>query len=451
MGFTRIASTKDLAPGKMLPVQLGEEPIVVVNLEGKYYAIGNLCTHKDCLLSDGHLGEGTVECPCHGSIFDVKSGSILDGPAKDPVRVFQVKTEQGQILIEVPEKVSEKAPVMGKPLERGIVLADLESPLEASDFAEEYGKPLGLRGIGAGQSFINNFLALTKCRLKTRLVTEHKEPVLETTFFGKKIGMPVLAASMSGLSYASSITEEEFAYRILEGARAAGTIGFTGHTSKDYKIHPGIDAIMRVQGHGVNIFKPLSQELLLDLIKQSEREKAVAVGVDIDGAGSVNFARTGKPVFRKTIDELSELKRSTHIPFIVKGVMCVEDALAAAEAGVDAIGVSNHGGRVLDSTPGVADVLPDIVKALRGTEKGRGIVLTADGGVRTGYDAVKLLALGANFALVGRPLARQALESGVDGIKRVLDYIKTDIRKAMIMTSCSKLEDINEKILYRGH
>jgi isopentenyl diphosphate isomerase/L-lactate dehydrogenase-like FMN-dependent dehydrogenase len=91
------------------------------------------------------------------------------------------------------------------------------------------------------------------------------------------------------------------------------------------------------------------------------------------------------------------------------------------------------------------------VKALRGTEKGRGIVLTADGGVRTGYDAVKLLALGANFALVGRPLARQALESGVDGIKRVLDFIKTDIRKAMIMTSCSKLEDINEKILYRGH
>ena len=215
--------------------------------------------------------------------------------------------------------------------------------------------------------------------------------------------------------------------------------------------HPGIEALKRVQGHGVNIFKPQSQETMLDLIKQSEMEKAVAVGVDIDGAGSVNFTRAGKPVYRKTIRDLKELRRSTHLPFMVKGVMCVEDALAAAEAGVDAIGVSNHGGRVLDSTPGVADVLPDIVKALRRTKKGRKIVVTADGAVRTGYDAMKLLALGADFALIGRPLARQALEVGTEGVKTVLDYIKTDIRKAMIMTSCNNLEDINEKILYRGH
>jgi len=447
MGFVRVASTKDLAPGRMLPIQLGEKLILVVNLEGKYYAIGNLCTHQACLLSNGKLTGGLVECPCHGSLFDVKTGSALNGPAKDPEPVFEVKAEQDQILVGIPDVV----PAKETPAQTGIVLAALESPQGAFDFAEEYGKPLGLRAIGAGLSFQNNFLALSKYKLKTRLITKHKEPILETTFFGKKIEMPVLASSMSGLSYVSSMTEDEFAYCILEGARLAGTIGFTGHTSKDYKIHPGIEALKRVQGHGVNIFKPQSQETLLDLIKQSEKEKAIAVGVDIDGAGSVNFTRAGKPVYRKTINELRELKRSTRLPFMVKGVMCVEDALAAAEAGVDAIGVSNHGGRVLDSTPGVADVLPDIVKALRRMKKGRKIIVTADGAVRTGYEAVKLLALGADFALVGRPLARQALENGVDGVKRVLDYIKTDIRKAMIMTSCNNLEDVNEKILYRGH
>jgi isopentenyl diphosphate isomerase/L-lactate dehydrogenase-like FMN-dependent dehydrogenase len=101
---------------------------------------------------------------------------------------------------------------------------------------------LGLRGIGAGLSFQNNFLALSKYKLKTRLISEHKEPVLETAFFGKRIEMAVLASSMSGLSYTSSMTEDEFAYCILEGARLAGTIGFTGHTSKDYKIHPGIES-----------------------------------------------------------------------------------------------------------------------------------------------------------------------------------------------------------------
>ena len=447
MEFVRVASAKDLTPGKILPAQLGDKQILVVNLDGRYYSIGNICTHQACLLSSGKLSGGFVECPCHGSLFDVKTGNVLNGPAKDPAVVYQVKAEQDQILVGIPDK----APQKEKTAQRGIVLAALESPQSVFDFAEEYGKPLGLRGIGAGLSFQNNFLALSKYKLKTRLITEHKEPVLETAFFGKRIEMPVLASSMSGLSYTSNMTEDEFEYCILEGARLAGTIGFTGHTSKDYKIHPGIEALKRVQGHGVNIFKPQSQETLLDLIKQSEKEKAVAVGVDIDGAGSVNFTRAGKPVYRKTIRDLKELRRSTRLPFMVKGVMCVEDALAAAEAGVDAIGVSNHGGRVLDSTPGVADVLPDIVKALRRTKKGRRIVVTADGAVRTGYDAMKLLALGADFALIGRPLARQALDVGAEGVKTVLDYIKTDIRKAMIMTSCNKVEDINEKILYRGH
>jgi 4-hydroxymandelate oxidase len=448
MEFVRVASTKDLVPGKILPAQLGDKQVMIVNLEGRYYAIGNMCTHQACLLSSGKLTGEFIECPCHGSLFSVKTGTVQNGPAKDPVPVFQVKAEQDQILIGMPEK----PPVREKIVQKSFVLAALESPQGGvSDFAEEYGKPLGLRGIGAGLSFENNFHALLRYKLKTRLITKHETPVLETSFFGKKVEMPLLASSMSGLSYTSSMTEDEFAYCILEGARLAGTIGFTGHTSKEYKIHPGIDALRRVQGHGVNIFKPQSQEIILDLIKQSENEKAVAVGIDIDGAGSVNFARAGKPVYRKTIREIRELKRSTHLPFMVKGVMCVEDALAAAEAGVDAIGVSNHGGRVLDATPGVADVLPSIVKALRRTKRGKRIVVTADGAVRTGYDAMKLLALGADFALIGRPLARQALDSGVEGVKAVLEYIKTDIRKAMIMTSCNSVKDINERILYRGY
>jgi isopentenyl diphosphate isomerase/L-lactate dehydrogenase-like FMN-dependent dehydrogenase len=208
-------------------------------------------------------------------------------------------------------------------------------------------------------------------------------------------------------------------------------------------------ALKKVGGHGINIFKPQLQEVLLELIKQSENEKAVAVGVDIDGAGSVNFALAGKPVFRKTIDELKELKRSTSLPFIVKGILSVEDALAAVEAGADVIGISNHGGRVMDSGRGVADVLPEIVKAIKEADGGEKVVITADGGIRTGFDVIKMLALGADFVLVGRPLAREAVSSGVEGVKRILEYIKTDLRVAMIMTSCNTLEDINENILIK--
>ncbi len=336
---------------------------------------------------------------------------------------------------------------MEKKEEKRSILIGVDNPETSPELRQEYGKPLGLRGIGQGLSYLNNIKALSKYKLKTRLITQHSDPILETAFFGKKISMPVLGAPMSGLSYVSNITEEDFAYNILEGCRLAGTIGFTGNTSVDYEIHPAILALRRVNGHGVNIFKPQAQDVLLELIKQSEKENAAAVGVDVDGAGSVNFTLTGKPVFRKTIDELRELKKSTRLPFIVKGIMCTEDALAALEAGADVISVSNHGGRVLGSTPGVADVLPDIVKAVRDTKRGKKIVVTADGGVRTGFDAVKMLALGADFVLVGRPLAREAVPDGASGVKRILEYLRTDIIKAMIMTSCNTLKDINENVL----
>ncbi len=334
--------------------------------------------------------------------------------------------------------------------EKRSILVGVDNPLTVSEFRQEYGTPLGFRGIGQGLTYLANFSALSRYRLKKRLISKHEEPVIETAFLGTKVSMPVLGAPMSGLSYVSNITEEDFAYNILEGCKVAGTIGCTGNTSRDYEmVHPAIMALKKINGHGVNIFKPQSQDVMIDLIKQSENEKAVAVGVDIDGAGSVNFALAGKPVFRKTIDELKELRSSTGLPFIVKGVMCIDDALAAAEAGADVIGVSNHGGRVLDSGFGVADVLPGIVRAIRDIDNNRRIVITADGGVRTGFDVVKMLALGADFVLVGRPLAREAVSSGVEGVKRILEYLKTDIKIAMIMTSCNILEDINEGILVK--
>lgn len=327
------------------------------------------------------------------------------------------------------------------------ILIGTDNPDAKAELAQEYGKPLGLRGIGQGFSYLNNLRALAKIRLKAKLIGKHKEPVFEAKFFDRKISMPVLGASMSGLSFVSGITEEDFAFNILEGCRLAGTIGFTGNTSKPYEgLHPAIAALKRA-GIGVNIFKPQSQEILLDLIREAEEAGAEAVGIDIDGAGSVNFALMGKPVYRKTVEEIRELKKSTKLPFIVKGIMSKEDALSAIEAGADVIAVSNHGGRVLDSTPGTADVLPEIAKAVR--EKNKKIVITVDGGVRTGFDVIKMLALGADFVLAGRPLAREAVPNGAEGVKRFLEFIKTDIRTAMVMASCNSLADINESIIVR--
>ena len=101
MGFFKVASTKDLGPGKMKGVEAGGKPILVVNLAGEYYALGNVCTHMGCMLSDGALHGETVQCQCHGSVFNVKTGSVVNGPAMKPEPTYQVKVEGDQVMVNV--------------------------------------------------------------------------------------------------------------------------------------------------------------------------------------------------------------------------------------------------------------------------------------------------------------------------------------------------------------
>jgi isopentenyl diphosphate isomerase/L-lactate dehydrogenase-like FMN-dependent dehydrogenase len=167
------------------------------------------------------------------------------------------------------------------------------------------------------------------------------------------------------------------------------------------------------------------------------------VGIDVDGCGSYNMNKHNQKVFRKTPAEIRELVRGTRLPVIVKGIMCAEDALAAAEAGAAAVVVSNHGGRVLDHTPGTAHVLPGIRAAF-----GRGgVMLLADGGVRTGYDVLKMIALGADAVLVGRDLIRAAVGGGSAGVRLQMEHLRKSLASAMVMTGCPALADISAGVI----
>lgn len=101
MTFMKAASAKDLEPGSMKSVELDGKEIFLANVGGKYYAIGNRCTHMSCLLSDGDLRGENVTCSCHGSTFDLKTGNVLKGPAKKPEPVYKVKVEGNDVLIDV--------------------------------------------------------------------------------------------------------------------------------------------------------------------------------------------------------------------------------------------------------------------------------------------------------------------------------------------------------------
>lgn len=100
MTYTRVLSTKDLSPGEMKSVETRGKQVLLVNLDGEYHAIGNICTHMTCRLSEGSINDSDVTCPCHFSVFDVRSGKVLNGPATKPEPVFKVKIENDQILVD---------------------------------------------------------------------------------------------------------------------------------------------------------------------------------------------------------------------------------------------------------------------------------------------------------------------------------------------------------------
>lgn len=311
----------------------------------------------------------------------------------------------------------------------------------------KYGKPIGFGGAGQGKTFHANFRALARYKFKMKVIRENHEPETETSFLGKKIVMPVMASSVSGtkISMNNAVSEEEFQRGMIVGAKLFGTIGLSGNTV-DAPDHPGIEIIGDNKGWGIPVFKPQSQQRLLELFKRAEKADVIAIGVDLDGFGSTNWALRGKPLYRKNERELRELVDATEKPVVYKGIMTVEDAEKVVDSGAQAMDVSNHGGRVMDYGQGVAEVLPEIAQKFK-----RKITIMADGCVRTGFDALKLLALGADVALIGRNLARMSLAGGHEAVKMYLDYVRKDLRMAMIMTGCDDVREISRDILTIGN
>ena len=145
------------------------------------------------------------------------------------------------------------------------------------------------------------------------------------------------------------------------------------------------------------------------------------------------------------VEELREFVEYAGIPFYIKGIMTVKGALKALDAGAAGIIVSNHGGRVLDHTPATAAVLPAIANAVGGQMK-----ILADGGIRTGADVFKALALGADGVLIGRPFVVMTYGGQEDGIAAYVQKLKNELADCMQMTGCATLKDIDRSCIYNG-
>jgi L-lactate dehydrogenase (cytochrome) len=132
-------------------------------------------------------------------------------------------------------------------------------------------------------------------------------------------------------------------------------------------------------------------------------------------------------------------------PLIIKGILDPEDARAAAESGADAMVVSNHGGRQLDGTISTSRAVPRIAEAIAGR-----VPVLADGGVRSGLDVVRMLALGADFVLLGRAWAYALAARGGGGVTHALKLIEAEMRVAMALTGCTRIGEIDGDVLDRA-
>ncbi|SCZ80835.1 alpha-hydroxy-acid oxidizing protein [Acidaminobacter hydrogenoformans] len=300
----------------------------------------------------------------------------------------------------------------------------------------------GPGGKGSGLGFIRSYQDLKKVRLQMDTIYEPKAVSTETTLFGKKVALPVFAAPIGavGLHYSDAYDDLSYSSALLSGCHKAGTAAFTGDGVKDEVFQGTIEAIYELEGWGIPTIKPWSYEEVLNKAKMAEASGAFAVAMDIDAAGLSILAAQGKPVAPMSVETLSKIIAQIKVPFVLKGIMTAEGARKALEAGASGIVVSNHGGRVLDETPSTIEVLPEIVEAVGGK-----MTILIDGGVRTGLDVFKAIALGAQGVLIGRPFAYAIYGGAEEGVQLYLNKVKAELSEAMLMTGAGTIEEITRE------
>src|SRR5690606_12039672 len=146
-----------------------------------------------------------------------------------------------------------------------------------------------------------------------------------------------------------------------------------------------------------------------------------------------------------TWDDIAWVREHWSGPLALKGVLDADDARRAADAGADAVIVSNHGGRQLDSVSSTAAALPAVVDAV-----GDRVEVLVDGGIRTGLDVAKYLAMGARACLVGRAWAWAVAARGEQGVRHVLDVLRADLDVALALTGCTDISELDRSVLLDG-
>ena len=298
---------------------------------------------------------------------------------------------------------------------------------------------------GTGTVAVRNYEAWQSIRLDLDTICENKPVDTRYTFFGQQYDLPVFAGPVGAtkLHYGEKYDDQAYNSILVPACAQAGIAAFTGDGTNPAVMQGAAQALQKAGGCGVPTIKPWNMDTIREKLELVKAADPFAIAMDIDAAGLPFLKNMTPPAGSKTVEELREIVAMAEKPFIVKGIMTVAGAKKALEAGAKGIVVSNHGGRVLDQCPSTAEVLPAIVDAVGGR-----MTILVDGGIRTGMDVFKALALGADAVLIGRPFVTMVYGAGAEGVKTYVEKLKAELADTMAMCGAHSLADISRSMLY---
>lgn len=293
---------------------------------------------------------------------------------------------------------------------------------------------------GIGDTAIRNYDKWKEIRINMDTIAENKPVDTSFELFGRKFKYPFFAGPVGAvqLHYGDCLDDVAYNDILVSACAQNGIAAFTGDGTDANVMIAATKAIKNANGTGIPTVKPWNIDTIREKMELIHDSGAFAVAMDVDAAGLPFLKNLDPPAGSKTVAELREIIQLSGAPFIVKGIMTVKGALKAKEAGASAIIVSNHGGRVLDQCPATAEVLGDIVKALDGS----GIKILVDGGIRSGTDIFKALALGADGVVIARPFVTAVYGGEHDGVRSYIEKIGAELEDTMKMCGVSSISEI---------
>ena len=299
-------------------------------------------------------------------------------------------------------------------------------------------------GKGSNVAFQNSFKALGRIRISTDVIHEDYVPDTSIELFGRRFKVPMFASPIAAVLTSHKFdspyfnNNEKYAEALLAGCYKAGGMAWLGDMFNPGYFEGQTRTIKDCDGVGIPTIKPWELKEEVDRrVKIAHEVGAIGIATDLDSPGLGYQSANQVSVCYRSFEALKDFIAGAGLPVVVKGLLSVRSAEKAAKAGAYGILISNHGGNVIEHSVNPCDVVEDIRKAV-----GDSVKVFVDGAVRSGEDVFKLIALGADAALIGRPYVVSVYGGGAFGAEIYTRKILWELQNIMRQTDCRTLKDI---------